>query len=350
MSKAVRCLLAVAAVAVIGGCGGPPEPKTTPRLEQSTFRVGFATLTRRDIELARAAVLAVEELNAQGGVAGAVRIELVQPDEAGAPADVARRLIQRGVQALIVSCEPEAVAAMADVAQRTQVLALAPCNDDPRMPSRFPLLWPVSLSANAEAAALADVALTREVASVQVEGASPFARYFRVAAKDRDIRVTAGPGEVLVSALDAGLTLALPRGATPLLGSHLLDSEAFAQSAGAEGATFTTFGFPAPGSAAAEFYRAFEQRYGSRPSGSAVALGYDAIRVLARAMEEGGKADAATIGDALSRGLSVQGALGEIVYPGAGERNPEAAVAVVEVRNGRLELVEKSLPEDIPPP
>lgn len=349
MSKAVRCLLAVAAVAVIGGCGGPPEPKSTPRLEQSTFRVGFATLTRRDVELARAAVLAVEELNAQGGVAGAVRIELVQPDEAGEPADVARRLIQRGVQALIVTCEPEAVAAMADVAQRTQVLALAPCNDDPRMPSRFPLLWPVSLSANAEAAALADVALTRKVASVRVEGTNGFARYFRAAAKDRDIRVTAA-GEVLVSSLSAALTLALPRGSRPLLGSHLLDSETFAQSPGAEGVTFTTFGFPAPGSAAADFYSAFEQRYGSRPSGSAVALGYDAIRVLARAMEEGGKADAATIGDALSRGLSVQGALGEIVYPGAGEHNPEAAVAVVGVRNGRLELVEKSLPEDIPPP
>ena len=82
-------------------------------------------------------------------------------EEGGAPGDVARRLVLRGVQALVLACDPEAQRAQAEIADRTQVLAFAPCNEDPAIAERYAAVWPVSLGANAEAAAMADYALTQ---------------------------------------------------------------------------------------------------------------------------------------------------------------------------------------------
>jgi branched-chain amino acid transport system substrate-binding protein len=330
-------------VLLVAACGGPPPAQTQTRLEQATFRIGLAQLTRRDVEIGRAAALAVEQINARGGVEGAVRLELVTPDEAGEPGDVVRRLVQRGVQALVLTCERDAVREQADVAQRTQVLAFAPCNDDPAIPSRFPAVWPVSLPANAEAAALADFALTRGYKTASAVGDGPIARYLRAALASRkigtggDVTIFTGPPSGLPSA-------------RPLLGTHLLDTEAFLQVPDAEGVAFTTYGFPTPNSAAGDFYAAFEKRYGRAPSGSWVALGYDAVTVLAKAMGDAGSSDPDAVAERIGRGLEIEGGLSEITYPGSGEHNPETAAAVVEVRGGERVLVEKSLPEEVPPP
>jgi ABC-type branched-subunit amino acid transport system substrate-binding protein len=342
----VRRVIPLVALAILlSGCGGPPAAQTQERLPQATFTIGLAQLTRRDVEIGRAALLAAAQLNAKGGVGGAVRVAIVTPDEAGAPEEVARRLVQRGVQAIVLSCEPEAARAQADVASRTAVLAFQPCVDDPTLSSRFPSVWPVSLPANAEAAALADVALTRGYTSLKIVGDTPIARYLRDAAPGRELAVDGG---TLVSTLGGEKTLVYAE--RPLLGTHLLDTEAFAGNPAAEGVAFTTYGFPTPNSAASDFYTAFEEQYGRAPSGSWVAVGYDAIRVAAHAIEEAGSSDPDAIAEQLGRGLSVQGGLGQITYPGAGEHLPETAVAVVEIRKGKRVLVEKSLPEGVPRP
>jgi ABC-type branched-subunit amino acid transport system substrate-binding protein len=338
-----RILPLLGLVLLVAACGGPPPAETQARLEAATFRIGLAQLTRRDVEIGRAAALAVEEINASGGVEGAVRLELVTPDEAGEPGDVVRRLAQRGVQALVLTCERDAVREQADVAQRTQVLAFTPCNEEPALPSRFPVVWPVSLPANAEAAALADFALTRGYKTANVVGDGPIARYLRAALATRNI---GSGGDVTIF---TGSPSGLPA-ARPLLGTHLLDTEAFLQLAGAEGVAFTTYGFPTPNSAAGEFYAAFEKQYGRAPSGSWVALGYDAVTVLAKAMGDAASVDPDAIAERIGRGLEIDGGLGEITYPGSGEHIPETAAAVVQVRGGKRVLVEKSLPEDVPPP
>jgi ABC-type branched-subunit amino acid transport system substrate-binding protein len=251
------------------------------------------------------------------------------------------------VQALVASCAPGAAHAVGEIATRTQVPAVAPCNDDPRIGVRYPYLWPVGLPANAEAAALADFAVARGYDSAAIVGGHAIARYAREALRDRKIPM-GDSGAVTIAAAPAEAVLATPQ--RPLLGTHLLDTAAFASQPAAEGVVFTTYGFPDPGSAAAEFYAAFERRYGRRPSASAVALGYDAVRVLAAAIEAARSLDAGDIVNQLASGLFVDGALGRISYPGGGEHNPEVAVAVVRVETGRRVLVEKSLPEDVPSP
>jgi ABC-type branched-subunit amino acid transport system substrate-binding protein len=249
------------------------------------------------------------------------------------------------VQALVLSCEPDAVAEQADVAQRTQVLAFQPCVDDPKIASRYPNVWPVSLPANTEAAALADFALTRRYTSATVDGDAPMAAYLEAALAARKISVAPG-GAVTVSTEPPAR---LPE-ARPLLGTHLLDTETFAETPAAEGVTFTTYGFPTPNSAARAFYRAFAGQYGRDPSGSWVAVGYDAIQVVAAGMSAAGSPDPDAIAERLGAGTTVEGGLGEITYPGGGEHLPETAVAVVQIRGGKRVLVEKSLPEDVPPP
>jgi ABC-type branched-subunit amino acid transport system substrate-binding protein len=343
--RPVARVVALIALVVLGAaCGGPPPAKTVPRLEQATFRIGFARLTRRDDELGRATALAAEQFNAKGGVAGAVRIEFVLADEAGEPADVARRLLQRGVNALMLACDAAAAAAQAEVAQRTEVLAFMPCVDDPTIPARYPNVWPVSLPANAEAAALADFALTRRYPSAKVVGGGRIAEYVERALPARHISARGGDVTIFT-----GAALKLPP-SRPLLGTHLLDTSTFAETPAAEGITFTTYGFPTQNSAAHAFYRAFSKRYGRDPSGSWVALGYDVVRVLATAMEEAGSSDPDIMLTALGNGLTVEGGLGTITYPGSWEHLPETAVAVVQVRHGKRVLVEKSLPEEVPSP
>lgn len=322
-----RIPLVLAAALAAAGCAGPPPPQTTPDLEPGTFTLGYAAVSEHDRELVRAAQLAVDEINADGGVEGAVRLELVVDDEGGEPGEVARRLVLRGIQALVLACDPDAERAQADVADRTQVLAFAPCNEDPTIAARYPVVWPVSLGANAEAAALADHALTRRYEAFRVLGSwEPMTRYLRAAAAERAI--------ALADHADA-----------PTLGTHRVEGENVP-----DGTAYTTYGYPSPGSAAAEFYAAFAGRYGEPPRVSAVALGYDAVRVVAAAIRAAGGTDAAQIGERLAGGLTVEGALGEIVYPGAGDHQPETAVAVVTVQGGRRVLTEKALPENIPPP
>jgi ABC-type branched-subunit amino acid transport system substrate-binding protein len=72
--------------------------------------------------------------------------------------------------------------------------------------------------------------------------------------------------------------------------------------------------------------------------------------VLEAAIKEADSTDPDDIAKALSDGLEVDGALGKITYRGSGSHNPETEVALVKVHNGKFELVEKGVPEDVPEP
>lgn len=323
----MRRVALVAVALACAGCAGPPPPRTTADLPEGLFTVGYAAVSDRDAELVRAAQLAVRELNAAGGIGGAVEVELEIDEQGGEPGEAARRLVLEGVQALILSCEPEELRAQAAVADRTQVLAFAPCNEDPAIPERFGAVWPVSLGANAEAAALADHALTRQLSSVQVLGVwDEMLRYLAAAAAERGVEIVADGGDAV-------------------LGTHRVES-----GDPPEGVAFTAYGFPSEGSHAATFYDAYAQQYGRPPPASWAALGYDAVKVLAAAMTGAGSPDPFDMAERLAAGLAAEGAFGEIVYPGAGEHQPETAVVVVRVEDGERVLVEKSLPEEVPPP
>ena len=81
----------------------------------------------------------------------------------------------------------------------------------------------------------------------------------------------------------------------------------------------------------ADTYRA---RYGSEPTADA-AYGYDAVRLLARALEAGGL-NRAALRDAIAAQTGFVGATGTAVWDNAGGNQAEAGL--VELQGGRLPM------------
>ena len=128
-------------------------------------------------------------------------------------------------------------------------------------------------------------------------------------------------------------------------GLDLLDSERGRRAVGGgEGVTYATFGFPVPGGELDELYEKYRLDYGARPDGSEVQLGYNALRVIDKAVQQAKTTDPKAMAADLP-GLSIGGAGGVLDYPEDGSRQPRADVAVVQVRDGRLELVHGGRPE-----
>jgi branched-chain amino acid transport system substrate-binding protein len=70
---------------------------------------------------------------------------------------------------------------------------------------------------------------------------------------------------------------------------------------------------------------------------------------MADAIKRAGSVDHKAIRDALAATKGWKGASGEITYP-PGERIPSKSVALIEVKDGKFNLLEIVVPNKIPPP
>ena len=133
--------------------------------------------------------------------------------------------------------------------------------------------------------------------------------------------------------------------AVPVLGSDALATPMFVQK-GAEAVEGTViasaFHPEAPDAEARRFTRAFRARYGADPDAGA-ALGYDAVQVLARAMREARSAEPDRVAAAL-RGLrGFQGVTGAFTFDEAGNL-VGMPIRKVVVREGRFQYLEEAAP------
>jgi branched-chain amino acid transport system substrate-binding protein len=106
----------------------------------------------------------------------------------------------------------------------------------------------------------------------------------------------------------------------PVLGSDALATPVFLEKGGAavEGTVIATAFHPdAPDAEVRQFDQAFERRYGSKPDVGA-ALGYDAVRVLAQAMREAQTTDPEKVAAAMHRLTGFQGVTGAFSFDDAG--------------------------------
>ena len=104
-----------------------------------------------------------------------------------------------------------------------------------------------------------------------------------------------------------------------------------------------TFAFPKAGTATAKLYKAYKAKFGKNPDSSYVALGYNAMKVLAASLGKAGSTDPAAIRTAL-RGLTVKSPSGDLHYPASGAPNPKVNVAVVTVKKGKFQLLKEINP------
>jgi branched-chain amino acid transport system substrate-binding protein len=325
--------------------------------------------------------LAVDEINAAGGVLGAKRIELLVEDDRGEATEAATavsKLITRDhVVALIGEQASSRSIAAAPIAQSYGVPMISPtstnvevtkkgdyifraCFTDPYQGAVIASFARKDLQANT-AAQLVDVRNDYSVGLAQAfresftadggrvvaelkysEGDSDFSAQL-TALRPLDPDVLVVPGYYTDAGLIARQAKALGIRAV-MLGGDGWDSPKLTEIGGdaVEGAYFSNhYSVEDPATAVRDFVTAYRKRYGVDPD-SIAALSYDAARLLADAIRRAGSTEGKRVRDALADTKDWVGVSGKITMDA--DRNPIKPAVVLKVERGRFRFVTSIAP------
>ncbi|MEZ5667919.1 MAG: ABC transporter substrate-binding protein [Alphaproteobacteria bacterium] len=385
MNAIRNALLAGAALAAVPAAAGA----------QDSLKIGYlggltGYLAPFDQPSLAGVEVAVDEINAAGGIGGSIPIELIvrdmRSDTAQASA-MAQELVGDGIGVLISPCDVDPSIAAGLIAQAALVPAITSCASTPTLPGTVgEYMFSNYTADNLQAAALAEFATAQgyKTAWVMLSPDTPYTQrlpeYFAEAftimggtvldtveytmgQQDFSAEVTniasmdPLPDVIMTSAYEPDFPAFIRalRGAgieTPVLGSDGIDSPTTtALGDVAEGVVFTNAGYPSEGSALADFYARYEAFHGSAAETAYTATGYDMIKVIEAAVIAAGSTEGAAIRDAIDAVEGVQGATGLISYAG-GTRVPLRNVALNRVTGGHVEHVADVTPspDHIPAP
>ena len=157
--------------------------------------------------------------------------------------------------------------------------------------------------------------------------------------------VAAGPdeaGPIIKQIREAGITM-------PIMGGDGLDTPLVGEVPGpklANDVYFTTHAYSQVAAGGAEAFQAdYKTKYGTPPENAFAALGYDAVGLLADAIERAGSTDHAAIKTALAATKGYQAVTGTISYAG-GSRVPLKTVAIMEVNEAKFALKDNVVPSE----
>ncbi len=337
--------------------------------------------------------LAAKQLNDRGGLLGRP-VELVSRDGRSDPAVVAaqtRTLVRTPHLAAITGLNDTAMAlAAAPIAEKKRTVFLTSGATSPLVPSEFPgFYFMACFGDNTQAAAGAEYAhgvLGAETAWLLFDDTTDYtlllARYFKerytelggeIVGEDTYsggttdftaqierilalpsmpdvLYVAAGPDDIgrLVRQLrDAGID-------RPIVGGDGYDTPLLLEQAGtaADEVYFTTHAFLDPETATprqVQFITDYRAEYGVAPETAFAALGYDAVMLVADAIERTGSAKRKLIPAALEATDRFPAVTGAISF-GPGLRIPEKEVTIVKADAGQLTLAAVLQPQQVPEP
>jgi len=334
--------------------------------------------------------MAVEEINAAGGIAGKFPIKLVVKDtrsDAAQTALVAQELVDQGVKIMITPCDADPSIAAGQITQAAQVPTFSFCATTPTMPIAVGNYMFGNYPAdNVQAAVLADHAIKQGYKRAYILKSPDSAytlklpEYFATSFKAKGGEI-AGEGTFSMGQQDFGaevtkikalnpapdviMTAAYEpdfpafirqlRSAgvnTPILGSDGIDSPTtFGLGKLVDGVVFTAAGFAAEGSPLAQFNAKYKQKTGQEPDTNYIANGYDLGKVIEAAVTKAGGIEPTAIRDAIASLEKVPGVTGPITYAGT-QGMPLRSVALVRINDGGRELVSQGVPAaaDVPAP
>jgi branched-chain amino acid transport system substrate-binding protein len=339
-----------------------------------------------DLPSYRGAMLAAEQLNRNGGVLGK-KLLLNLLDGTSDPAVLKQKTLQQmqlnpDTAAFLGLSDTDMVLPAAQAAAASHRVFLTSGATSPKLPAQVPeYLFLACFGDNVQAAAAAEFAYrhkkARSVAVVYNAGetyTSLLQAYFvtRFQQLGGQIVSVQGYGRADLPAAieqlpqaDAVFFAAMPqdvlRGVrllrkagftVPIIGGDGYDSETIWQGQTAISEVFYTThayleaGNPDPQVQA--FRSAYLGAYGYEPDAFA-ALGYDAVNLLAQAINAAQSVEPAAILKAMAAIKDFAGITGNISY-GNGSRIPQKSVTILEVQGGTPGLVMQLLPEQIPAP
>ncbi|HXG58184.1 MAG TPA: ABC transporter substrate-binding protein [Thermoanaerobaculia bacterium] len=316
--------------------------------------------------------LAVEEINASGGVLGR-KLRLIVEDDQGraeeAAAVVTKLITRDDVVAVIGENSSNQSLAAAPICQANRVPMISPSSTNPKVTEKGDYIFRVCFTDPYQGKALAafvrrNLGLSRAAIlkdnknDYSVGLAEVFAREFAAlggtivaeqsyAGGDTEFRPqltamkSANPdllfipgfytdvGQIAIQARDLGIGV-------PLVGGDGWDSPAVIEIGGkaVNGSYFSDHYFHAdPRPAVQRFVGEIRKRHGKNPEANA-ALGYDAVRILVEAIRRAGSLDRARIRDEIAATKHFDGVSGVITM--GPDRNPVKPVAMIKIEDGRM--------------
>jgi len=373
-------LAAVAVSLFLTGCNKPADQSGG-----ETIKVGeYASLTGSEATFGQSShkgtQLAVDELNANGGVLGK-KIQLLTEDnqsQAGQSATVVRKLISSdGVVAILGEVASSRSLEAAPICQQNKIPMISPASTNPKVTEAGDYIFRVcfidpfqgTVMANfaRKTLKLQNVAVLTDVKSDYSVGLAKFFKAGVVAGggkiaveqnysggdKDFNAQLTsikaANPdgifvpgyytevGLIALQAKQLGLTV-------PIFGGDGWESSSLVPIGGAalEGDYFSTHFSPEDTSPAVQnFVKQYKQKFNETPDAMA-ALGYDSVMILADAMKKTGSTDGAKVRDALAAEKDFPGVTGNLTMDA--NRNASKPAVILTIKNGAFKYVETVSP------
>ena len=374
---------ALAASLLLTGCS---KPAGGPGADGDTIKVGeFASLTGSEATFGQSShhgtKLAVDELNAAGGVLGK-KIQLLTEDnqsQAGQSATVVRKLISSdGVVAMLGEVASSRSLEAAPICQQNKVPMISPSSTNPKVTQVGDFIFRVcfldSFQGGKVLAGFANKTLKAKSVAVLKDVKSDYsvglAKFFedgfaagggKIVAeqnysggdKDFNAQLTAikaaNPDAVFVPGYytEVGLIALQAKQlslAAPLFGGDGWESSVLVSIGGAalEGDYFSTHYSPDDTTQAVQsFVKHFKEKFNETPD-SMAALGYDSAMILADAIKRAGTTDAAKVRDAIAATKDFHGISGTITIDA--NRDASKPAVIVTIKNGQTKYVETIAP------
>ncbi|MCC7375275.1 MAG: ABC transporter substrate-binding protein [Verrucomicrobiales bacterium] len=352
----------------------------------NTIPIGeYASLTGKEATFGQSShsgtLLAVEEINAAGGVLGK-KLELKTEDtqsKAGEPATVVRKLITRdSVVAVLGEVASSRSLEAAPIAQQFKIPMISPSSTNPKVTEVGDYVFRVCFIDPFQGTVMANFGWNtlkvRKVAvltDVKSDYSLGLAQYFNERFKqlggqivveqsfsggDKDFKAqltaikAAGPDGLFVPAYytDVGLIArqAKELGINfPIFGGDGWESPKLIEIGGEaiEGKFYSTHYSPEdPSQSVRDFVTRFKARFKGEVPDAMAALGYDSVLVLVDAIKRAGSAEPAKIRDALAATKDFEGVTGKTTIDA--QRNASKAAVIITVKNGQFAFVEKVNP------
>ena len=373
--------------ALIGASFSMPVTAETLRIGSATAQTGG--LASYDAPVMEGVHIAVDEINAAGGIGGTTMIELVEKDvrsDAAQTSIAVQELVDAGVSLLILPCDADPALAAIGIVSSAEIPAVSTCASSPTLPlvggdymfANFP-------GDNVQATVSAEWAWGQGMKSGYILY-SPDTQYttmplyfaevfeklggtmlgqdtYSIGQQDFSAIVTRiaslpeQPDVIMTSAYEPDFPSFLKAlraaGVTSqVIGSDGIDSPTtFSLGDPAAGLVFTTAGYASPGSPLEAFNKKYEEVMGHPSETVFNAVGYDLIKVVEAAQIAAGSTDPKALRDAMANLENVQGVTSTITYKGT-DGMPVRQVSLIRVKDGGRELVGQPSPtaELIPAP
>jgi branched-chain amino acid transport system substrate-binding protein len=392
MQKKLPLPALIAIILALAGCAAKPAPPASG--EPVKIGAGFALTGDEsilDLPACNGAKLAARELNAHGGVLGRP-VELVIRDtqyKMDITAQIAGEFAAQKVVAVVGFTDTDSVMAAGPIIQKAGLPFITAGATSPKIPEKIgDKMFLACFGDNVQAAAGAEFALGKfgKNAVLIIDSGAEYTRllgaYFKtqftaeggrivledtypdkttsVAAQIDKIKnlshrpdfyyIAAMPynvGAVIKQFRDAGLN-------GPIVGGDGYDTSVLVPAAGAaaENVYFTTHALmdeKIGTKPIKKFMAAYSAEYGRPPQQTFSALGYDALLVLADAINRAGSTDPAAIQKALEATRHFHGVTGTISFtPQA--HVPLKSVTIIAIKNGAFTLAAELEPLHVPAP